>query len=215
MHGSIDQPQLVNRHNREPIKAIALYMGCRVETAIRRCREGRLAHQLDLSGHYWSSQPAAEAFFSGRRGRQSNAIRRMKLALYGESAGTSLVQRLKNGVGAIKKWGRRIQLSYADITSLTIVTSRMVVQLIAAGSGMRCLIHRRRGSRPAYGENPVTAEPADVRVCSCDGADLPARGVNPGSGTRGLKSGGPGPAGRVREATPMQPTGSSGVSEYV
>lgn len=32
--------------------------------------------------------------------------------------------------------------------------------------------HRRRGSRPAYGENPVTAESAGIRVSKCDGADL-------------------------------------------
>ncbi len=84
MQHGIDQPQLVNKHNREPIKAIAFYMGCRVETAIRRCKEGRLAYQLDLSGRYWSSEAAAEAFFAGRRGRQDNAIARMKQALYGD-----------------------------------------------------------------------------------------------------------------------------------
>ncbi len=130
-HGS-DQPQLVQKHKREPIKSIALYMCCRVETVIRRCKDGRLAHQRDLSGHYWSSTAAAEALFAGRRGRRDNAIRRMRRSLYPHSAGTNLVRRLKNALGAIKNEGRRIQLSYADITSLTIVTGGMMVQLIGA-----------------------------------------------------------------------------------
>ena len=106
-----------------------------------------------------------------------------------------------------------IQLSYADITSLTIVTGRITVQLIAACSGRRRFIHRRRGSRPAEGEKPATAEPAAVRVTHCDRADLPEASI-PGVEREASKAG----PGRVRgpgsgSGDPMQPTGSRGVSE--
>lgn len=88
------QPQLVNKHNREPIKAIALYMGCRVETAIRRCKQRRLEFQRDGSGYYWSSTAAAEAFFAGSAGCHPNAIPRMRRSLDPRSKPTTGMGRL-------------------------------------------------------------------------------------------------------------------------
>ena len=56
------------------------------------------------------------------------------------------------------------------------------------------------------------AEPAAVRVSSRDGADLPEASIL--GVEREASKAGPGRA-RVREATPMQPLGPRGVSEYV
>ncbi len=56
-------PLLVTNANRKPIKVIAQLMRVRVETAIRRCRRGELAHQVDATGRYWSSAAAVSAFF--------------------------------------------------------------------------------------------------------------------------------------------------------
>lgn len=59
---------LVHQGNREPLAETARRINRTPDAARRLCPRGKLAHQRDACGRYWSSPAAAAVFNGGTKG---------------------------------------------------------------------------------------------------------------------------------------------------